>query len=95
MVRRGIAVLMTAVAGAGMGIVVTEVPAGASHAHNLDTPGTTVVDIAQGQTSQSSGPACHQFHEHVHLGTADAGGFLGDGHSPVRVYKTETAGCTG
>ncbi len=66
----------------------------AAHSHNLDTPGTTVEDVARGQTSKSSGAACHKFHENVHLGAADTGGYLGEGHSPVRVYKTETAGCT-
>jgi hypothetical protein len=62
--------------------------------NNLETPGTTVVDIAQGQTSQESGSGCHRFHENVHLGAADSEGYLGDGSSSVRVYKTDTAGCT-
>lgn len=66
----------------------------ASHSHNLETPGTTVVDVARGQTSKSSGPACHRFHDNVHLGAADSGGYLGNGHSPVRIYKTETGSCT-
>ena len=78
----------------GVAVIGFEGTALASHSHNLETPGTTVVDVARGQTSTSSGPACHKFHVNVHLGAADSGGYLGNGHSPVRVYKTETAGCT-
>lgn len=89
-VRRGFAALaISGVAAFGFGGTAL-----AAHPHNLETPGTTVVDVARGQTSKSSGPACHKFHENVHLGAADGAGYLGNGHSPVRVYKTETAGCT-
>lgn len=85
---------LAALAISGVAVFGFEGTALAAHSHNLDTPGTTVVDVARGQTRKSSGPACHKFHENVHLGAADSGGYLGNGHSPVRVYKTETAGCT-
>lgn len=40
----------------------------ANHSHNLVTPGTTVEDIARGNTWRCPGdPAGHAFHEHVHL----------------------------
>lgn len=84
----------TAVVITGAVLLGLEGSALAAHSHNLDTPGTTVVDIARGQTNKSSGPACHRFHENVHLGAADTTGYLGNGHSGVRVYKTESAGCT-
>ena len=41
----------------------------ACHEHTLYTPGTTVEDIASGQTSQELGEGgYHQFHVHVHKG---------------------------
>ena len=39
----------------------------ATHEHWLVTPGTTVEDIASGQTS-NDGNGCHKFHDHVHKG---------------------------
>lgn len=40
----------------------------ANHSHDLVTPGTTVEDIARGNTWRCPGePAGHAFHEHVHL----------------------------
>lgn len=86
--------LLAAAAVSGVAVFGFEGTALAAHSHNLDTPGTTVVDVAHGQTRKSSGPACHKFHQNVHLGAADVRGFLGNGHSRVRVYKTEPAGCT-
>ncbi len=85
---------LAALAISGVALFGFEGTAIASHPHNLDTPGTTVVDVARGQTSKSSGPACHRFHENVHLGAADSDGYLANGHSPVRVYKTESGTCT-
>lgn len=42
--------------------------ASANHSHDLVTPGTTVEDIARGNTWRCPGqPAGHAFHEHVHL----------------------------
>ena len=65
-------------------------PAFADHDHNLTTPGTTVVDIANGQTEKS---ACarggHKFHENVHVG--QAGKAFANPNNPVSVDKTETA----
>ena len=45
----------------------TAVPVLATHEHTLTTPGTTVEDIAQGQTS-NDGNGCHRFHDNVHKG---------------------------
>ena len=41
----------------------------ACHEHDLQTPGTTVEDIAGGQTDKELGDGgYHQFHVHVHKG---------------------------
>ncbi len=41
----------------------------ADHDHNLITPGTTVVDIANGQTEKcATSPGGHKFHLNVHKG---------------------------
>jgi hypothetical protein len=67
-------------------------PAFANHDHNLTTPGTTVVDIANGQTEKcASDPGRHKFHEHVHIG--QAGAAFANPNNPVSVDKTETATC--
>jgi hypothetical protein len=42
----------------------------ADHAHDLLTPGTTVVDVAGVQTKKcAADPGGHQFHDNVHFGT--------------------------
>ena len=64
-------------------------PAVAAHKHYLQTPGTCVVDIASGQTSQAAGGGYHQFHENVHIGTA--GTALAS--TPVSVGKSDTGTC--
>ena len=67
--------------------------ASADHDHNLITPGTTVVDIANGNTENCSGdPAYHKFHWNVHLGTPGGFGF-DQPNNPVDVVKTENATC--
>ncbi len=66
--------------------------AAADHAHDLVTPGTTVVDIGAGQTSKCATDAGgHQFHWHVHLGTPGTFAFAQGGQ--VTVVKTENATC--
>ena len=68
-------------------------PAFADHDHNLITPGTTVVDIGDGQTEKcASDHGGHQFHDHVHLGMPGMGAFLNP-NNPVEVIKTESATC--
>ena len=65
-------------------------PAFADHAHNLITPGTTVVDIGSGQTEKGCGePGYHKFHENVHIGTPGTFAFPKSGN--VSVVKTVTA----
>ena len=67
-------------------------PAFANHDHNLETPGTTVVDIANGQTEKcASEPGGHKFHENVHVGKAGAA--FANPNNPVSIYKTEDATC--
>ena len=64
----------------------------ADHAHDLVTPGTTVHDIAAGQTAKcASDPGGHQFHVHVHLGVPGTFAFAQGGQ--VSVIKTENATC--
>jgi hypothetical protein len=82
-----------ALAISGAAILALDGTAMADHSHDLITPGTTVVDVARGQTGKATGPGCHRFHENVHLGAADSDGFLGHGHSRVRVVKTESGTC--
>ncbi len=67
-------------------------PAFANHDHNLYTPGTTVVDVANGQTEKcASEPGGHQFHENVHVG--QAGEAFANPNNLVSVDKTENATC--
>ena len=67
-------------------------PAFANHDHNLTTPGTTVVDIANGQTEKcASEPGGHKFHLNVHVG--QAGAAFANPNNPVSVDKTENATC--
>lgn len=64
----------------------------ANHAHNLVTPGTTVVDIGSGQTSAcGTEPGGHQFHWNVHLGVPGTFAFAQGGQ--ISVVKTENATC--
>jgi hypothetical protein len=64
----------------------------ADHAHDLVTPGTTVVDIGSGQTAKcSTDPGGHQFHWHVHVGVPGTFAFAQGGQ--VSVMKTESATC--
>ena len=68
-------------------------PALADHDHNLITPGTTVVDIGNGQTEKcASDHGGHQYHNHVHLGMPGMHAFLNP-NNPVDVIKTESATC--
>ena len=69
------------------------VPVSANHDHNLITPGTTVVDIANGQTETcATDPGGHQFHMHVHLGMPGMFAFERP-NNPVSIVKTEGASC--
>ncbi len=61
---------LVVVALAALMVLVMWAPAFAGHKHYLQTPGTCVVDIASGQTSQSDGGGFHRFHANVHTGTA-------------------------
>ena len=65
----------------------------ANHDHDLITPGTTVVDIGNGQTEKCASDAGgHSYHEHVHLGMPGMFAFENP-HNPVSVIKTESATC--
>ena len=65
----------------------------ADHDHDLLTPGTTVVDIANGQTEKCPGdPGGHKFHGNVHTGTPGTFAFA-QPKNPVSVIKTENATC--
>jgi hypothetical protein len=65
-------------------------PAFADHAHNLITPGHTVVDIGGGQTEKcATEPGGHKFHNNVHIGTPGTSAFPQSGN--VSVIKTEDA----
>lgn len=56
----------------------------AGHDHNLITPGTTVVDIANGQTEKcSTDRGGHKFHANVHKGTPGMWAFL-QPNNPVK-----------
>lgn len=67
----------------------------ADHDHNLITPGTTVVDIANGQTEKcSTDPGGHKFHANVHLGRPGMPeGAFARPNNPVSIIKTENATC--
>jgi hypothetical protein len=68
-------------------------PAFADHDHNLTTPGTTVEDVADGQTEKcASEPGGHKFHENVHVGQPGDEAFANE-NNPVSVDKTEDATC--
>jgi hypothetical protein len=72
----------------GTGVVVT-----ADHDHDLITPGTIVVDIADGQTEKcATDPGGHQFHAHVHLGQPGTFAFALP-NNPVSIIRTATASC--
>lgn len=94
MLRRMLAVSVTALTTAGFGIALTALPASAAHTHYVATPNGECHQVAAGQTSISD-PAhsgYHQYHEHVHLGaTGDPGtagdNNLGQGRAQVQVYK--------
>ena len=65
----------------------------ADHDHDLITPGTTVVDIAGGNTENCLGePAYHVFHVKVHTGTPGQFAFA-QANNPVAVEKTEDFSC--
>ena len=65
----------------------------ADHDHNLITPGTTVVDIADGQTEKcATEPGGHEFHERVHKGQPGDVAF-GKTDGRVAVIKTEMQSC--
>lgn len=65
----------------------------ANHDHNLITPGTIVVDIADGQTEKcASDPGGHQFHAHVHLGQPGTFAWALPAN-PVSIITTENATC--
>lgn len=62
----------------------------ADHDHNLITPGTTVVDIADGQTEKcATDPGGHKFHANVHKGTPEIA--FARLNNPVSIVKTEDA----
>jgi hypothetical protein len=65
----------------------------ANHDHNLITPGTTVVDIGDGQTEKcASDEGGHMYHVHVHLGMPGMFAWEHE-NNPVSVVKTESATC--
>jgi hypothetical protein len=65
----------------------------ADHDHNLITPGTTVVDIGDGQTEKcASDPGGHMYHDHVHFGRPGTFAFQNP-NNPLSLIKTENATC--
>jgi hypothetical protein len=80
--------LTLAVAAAGM-LATTALPAAASHAHYIVTPGGCVEDVASGQTSKDEGePGGHVFHKKVHHRHQNDGTTLADlTGGRVTVYK--------
>jgi hypothetical protein len=81
MIRTLITVAAVAVLTLSSGIVAL-----ADHTHWLLTPGTCVLDIASGQTSQSEGGGYHRFHVNVHIGTPGASAFA-QPNNPVSVGR--------
>ncbi len=68
--------------------------ASAAHTHCMGLPNGNVIEVAEGSTSQATGGAFHKFHFNVHFGATNHTGYLGDGSSPVSLYKVGTADCT-
>ena len=65
----------------------------ADHDHDIITPGTTVEDVANGQTEKcATDPGGHQFHTHMHTGMPGMVAFENP-NNPVSVVKTEAATC--
>ena len=84
--RRIISILTVAAVMALM-LVVSAVPAFASHEHYLLTPGTCVEDVASGQTDKGSGEGGYQqFHDNVHKGQPGLEAFENE-NNPVSVDK--------
>jgi len=68
--------------------------ASAGHTHCMGLPNGNIIEVAEGSTSQTLGDgAFHKFHSNVHLGATNHTGYLGDGHSPVRLFKVTSADC--
>ena len=85
-------ILLVTVAAVMAAMMALAGPAFANHDHNLTTPGTIVVDIANGQTEKcASDPGGHKFHDNVHVG--QAGEAFANPNNPVSVDKTENATC--
>lgn len=85
-------VLLFTVAAVMAAMLVFAGPAFADHAHYLVTPGTTVEDIASGQTEKcASEPGGHKFHENMHVG--QPGKAFANPRNPVSVGKSEDATC--
>ena len=79
--------LFTVAAVMAAAMVVSALPAFASHQHYLSTPGTCVEGVASGQTSKEPGePGYHKFHENVHTGTPGTHAFANE-RNPVSVGK--------
>lgn len=75
-------------------IVVSALPAAASHDHYIATPNGNCHQVASGQTSIGDPTAggYHRFHDSVHTGAAAPDNkTLGHGHAVVEVYKGATA----
>ncbi|MDQ3385878.1 MAG: hypothetical protein M3503_07725 [Actinomycetota bacterium] len=67
--------------------------ASAGHTHCMGLPNGNIIEVAEGSTSQTTGGAFHKFHFNVHFGATDHTGYLGDGNSPVTLYKVTSADC--
>jgi hypothetical protein len=80
---------LTLVAAAAGMLATTTLPAAASHAHYIVTPGGCVEDVASGQTSKGADePAGHVFHDKVHHRHGSNGTSLADlTGGRVTVYK--------
>ena len=84
--------LITVLASAGaLALPMFSTTALADHDHNLVTPGTTVVDIGNGQTEKlACEPGGHRFHAHMHAGKPGTFAFE-RANNPVSIGKTENA----
>ncbi len=71
-------------------VLTLAVPAWANHTHWLELPNGETQVISGGQTSQTSGGGCHQFHDHVHKGQmfTSGTGISPDGPSAVTLQGT-------
>jgi hypothetical protein len=71
--------------------LISSTSAFAAHEHYIVTPGTTVCDVAKGQTSidDSDNGGYHKFHENVYMPAIGSGSIANGQTTKVSVYKGE------